>query len=303
MMNQKQAYIYKPVNSAEMPGYGKNGDSKSTSLSKGEAEGEELQKMDANSRLEEMEERNASLENLIVQNTTKLAEVVESNRKFVSIIGHDLRGPLCTIFSVLEMLKDGLGEYNIQDMTRYLAMATNSANKTISLLDNLLTWSATQNIEKNYNPVRINLSELIDEEIENEFISATQKQIVIFNSINPDFRVVADNQMLRSVIRNLISNAIKFSNPGGEVTLSATEQQKFVEIQVEDNGTGISEEDQKALFIPDIRHSTPGTKNEQGTGLGLIICKEFIERHGGSIVVESESGKGSIFKFTLPHYI
>jgi signal transduction histidine kinase len=149
----------------------------------------------------------------------------------------------------------------------------------------------------------MNLTGLIEEEMEAINIKASHKEIIIYNSIAPDLLVLADIQMIKSVVRNLLSNAVKFTNSGGEITISASEKQKFVEIQVEDNGIGISAENIKALFNPGVRHSTSGTHKEKGTGLGLIICKEFIEIHGGSIYVESEPGKGSRFIFTLPHCI
>lgn len=302
-MNSKQFYPFNPADSRQIPLYGKNGGSKLTSTSQEVPTFEKAPDWENNARLEYLEDRNASLESLLQKNSEKLTEVIETNRKFISIIGHDLRGPFCSILGVLEMLKDGLNEYDIQDIEKYLSIASNSANSTLSLLDNLLAWTSAQNIEKNYHPVRINLFGLINEEFEAINLNATQKGIVIYNAVSPDLHVVADAQMITSVVRNLLGNALKFTYTGGEVNVSAIEQRKFVEIQVEDNGIGISAEDIKALFNPDIRHSTPGTQKEQGTGLGLTICKEFIEIHGGSISVESEQGKGSRFKFTLPHYV
>jgi signal transduction histidine kinase len=302
-MNPKQDYPFKPADSRKIPAYGKNGGSKLTSTSHEVEAREKSRNWENNSRIEYLEDRNASLESLLQENSAKLSEVIETNRKFISIIGHDLRGPFCSILGVLEMLKDGLNEYDSEEIARYIDIASKSANRTLNLLDNLLAWTCTQNIEEYYHPVRMNLSGLIDEEIEAMNLNATQKRIVIFNAVSPDLQVVADAQMIRSVVRNLLSNALKFTNTGGEVNISAIEQRKFVEIQVADNGIGISSEDMKALFNPQIRHTTPGTQKEQGTGLGLTICKEFIQIHGGSIHVESEPGKGSRFKFTLPHYI
>jgi signal transduction histidine kinase len=109
--------------------------------------------------------------------------------------------------------------------------------------------------------------------------------------------------MVKTILRNLIGNAIKYTNNGGEITISATEGKRFIEIVVKDNGIGISPEAQRRLYKIHSFHSTTGTNNEKGTGLGLILCREFIEMHGGNIRIESEPGKGSKFKFTLPHYI
>lgn len=302
-MKLQQVYPFKSEDSAKTSVHGINSGSTSSIRLKGDSESLRSQKQFMSFRLREMRERNVSLENLLEQNKVKLEEVIAANRKFISIVGHDLRSPFSSILGALEMLKDGLEDYSLQDIERYVDMASNSANKTLSLLDNLLAWNIMQNIDKIINPVRLNLFELIDEEIENQGIRATQKQIVIYSSIDPKLMIVADIQMIRSIIRNLISNALKFSKVGGEINVSAFKNQQFVELQVEDNGVGISAEDLLKLYNPEIRHSTPGTRREQGTGLGLIICKEFVEMHGGSITVESETGKGSRFKITLPQNV
>jgi signal transduction histidine kinase len=182
-------------------------------------------------------------------------------------------------------------------------MAYNSANNTLILLDNLLVWAVSQNKEKNFNPVKINLYELLGEEIESLNTSAKQKQIALNHSIEPNLNVTADLQMVKTILRNLISNAIKFTNINGEISINALEKQQLVEVAVKDDGIGVSSEAQKNLFRIDVFHSTPGTNDERGTGLGLLLCKEFVELHGGSIWIDSEPGKGSRFAFTLPHYI
>lgn len=302
-MNLKQLYTFSPTDFSQIPLYGENGSSKlSSTLPDSEAHIKAPDR-EHNSRQENLEGRNASLKNLLQKNSAKLEEVIESNRKFISIIGHDLRGPFTSVIGMLEMLKDGLHEYDTQEIEKYLNIASNSANSTLSLLDNLLAWTYAQNVEKNYHPVKINLAKLINEEIEVISFNASKKSIDISSTVSSDLHVAADVLMIVSVIRNLLGNALKFTFPGGKIKISAIERQKFVEIQVEDNGVGIPAEDIKELFNPDIRHTTQGTHKEQGTGLGLNICKEFIEIHGGSIFVESEQGRGSRFKFTLPNYI
>lgn len=254
-------------------------------------------------RLRELEELNDSLENLVEQSTKKLAQIVDTNTKFISIIAHDLRSPFSSIIGALELLKAGMNDFKKNEIEEFIDIAYNSANSTLSLLDNLLVWAISQNKEKSFNPVKINLYELIVEEIENINFTARQKQIVIHNSIEPDLNINADIQMVKTILRNLISNAVKYTNPGGEITLSASEGERFVEITVKDNGIGISSEAQGNLFKIDSFHSSAGTNNEHGTGLGLLLCIEFVEMHGGNIWIESELGKGSEFKFTLPHYI
>jgi signal transduction histidine kinase len=254
-------------------------------------------------RLREMEEINASLELLVEQRTNKLVEIVSTNGKFLSIIAHDLRSPFSSIIGILELLKMSLKEFNKNEIEEYVDIVYKSANNTLVLLDNLLIWAVSQNKEKNFKPVKINLYELLIEEIENLKTLASQKQIALNHLIKPDMNVTADLQMVKTILRNLISNAIKYTNVNGEIVINACELKKFVEVTVKDNGIGISDENMRKLFKIDAFHSTPGTHDEKGTGLGLLLCKEFVELHGGSIRIESESGKGSIFSFTLPHYI
>jgi signal transduction histidine kinase len=254
-------------------------------------------------RLTEMEERNASLEILIEQRTSKLLEIVSTNGKFLSVIAHDLRSPFSSILGTLEILKMSLQEFNKDEIKEYIDIVYNSANNTLSLLDNLLIWAISQNKEKNFNPVKINLCELLREEIESLKTSARQKQIALSHSIEPGLNITADIQMVKTILRNLINNAIKYTNTNGEITINASELKQFVEVTVKDNGVGISAENQRKLFQIDAFHSTPGTQDEKGTGLGLLLCKEFVELHGGNIRIESKAGKGSKFAFTLPHYI
>ena len=254
-------------------------------------------------RLKELEELNAHLEILVDKRTKELISVAATNAKFISIIAHDLRSPFASIIGVLEILKVSLNQQNMNDIENYIDIAYNSANRTLILLDNLLAWTISQNKEKNFNPVKINLYELLREEIENITTSARQKQITLNYSIAHDLNITADLQMAKTIIRNLISNAIKYTNTGGEIAMSAIEGNEFVEISIKDNGIGISPEIQKNLFKIEAFHSTSGTNNEKGSGLGLVLCKEFVELHGGKILLESEPGKGSEFKFTLPHYI
>jgi len=254
-------------------------------------------------RIQELEELNTSLETLLEQRTNKLTEIVSTNGKFLSIIAHDLRSPFSSIIGILEMLKLSLREFNKKEVEEYIDIVYNSANNTLVLLDNLLVWAVSQNKEKNFKPVKINLYELLQEEIANLKTLASQKQIIMNHTVEPGMNVAADLQMVKTILRNLISNAIKYTNINGEIIINACELKKYVEVTVKDNGVGISVENQRKLFQIDSFHSTPGTKDEKGTGLGLLLCKEFVELHGGNIRIESEPGKGSRFAFTLPHYI
>lgn len=254
-------------------------------------------------RLKKLEEINLQLTNVIKQSEQKINEIITKNNKFVSILAHDLRNPFNSILGFLELIKNNLNNYNKNKIEEFVTIAYNSANNTLDLLNNLLVWTISQNSEKSFNPVKIDLDELLLDEIENLIASAKQKQITLNHSLAANLKVRADLQMVRAILRNLISNAIKYTKPGGEITISALENDKHVEIAIEDNGIGISFEAQKELFKIDSFHSTVGTNNEKGTGLGLLLCKEFVEINGGNILIESEPGKGCELKFTLPQYI
>jgi len=254
-------------------------------------------------RVQEMEEINSQLDYRISQDTLKLNEVVATNAKFLSLLAHDLRSPFNEIIGALEILHDSFEDLDQTQIDNLVHVAINSATKTLTLLDNLLAWTISQNKEKNFKPVKINIFTVVSEEIENFSTTAAQKRISIQHSVLPELRSTADLQMVKAIFRNLISNAIKYSNLNGEININATEGDQFVEIEVADNGIGISQKTQQKLFKIGEFRSTVGTNNEQGTGMGLIFCKEFVEMHGCTIRCESEPGKGSKFKFTLPRYI
>ena len=302
-MNTKQLGHTKGLKLSNKRGHSKDESSKSPEKSSAASNSGSLSEKKLLSQLREMEELNASLEILVEQRTSKLIEIVSTNGKFLSIIAHDLRSPFSSIIGILELLKLSLKEFNKDEIAEYVDIVYNSANNTLILLDNLLVWAVSQNKEKNFKPVKINLYDLLREEIESLKTLASQKQITLKHLINPDLNVAADLQMVKTILRNLISNAIKFTNINGEIIVNATELKQFVEVEVKDNGIGISAENQKKLFQIDTFHSTPGTHDEKGTGLGLLLCKEFVELHGGNILIDSETGKGSRFAFTLPHYI
>jgi signal transduction histidine kinase len=302
-MNYKQLHLVKKLNPDQNIDHGKSLDPKSVFLSTSSAGKGKATIADLKLRLQEMEEINTKLEKEAGQQSAKLAEVVATNSKFLSIIAHDLRSPFSSIIGVLELLKDSYDDFDLEHIDKYIRMATNSANGTLNLLDNLLSWTAAQNKATYFDPVRINLNEMVIEELNEISTSASHKLITLNHNVPPNLYVSADFQMVKTILRNLINNAIKYSFIGGEITVTAAEGLQFVEITVEDNGIGITYKAQKELFRENEIHSTRGTNNENGTGLGLILCKGFIEKHGGNISVESEPGKGTKIKFTLPHYI
>jgi len=250
-------------------------------------------------KLQEIEEHNRHLEMLLEQRTTKLTEVVASNSKFLKIIGHDLKGPFSAILFALDLLK--INDLNKNEVRHYVDIASNSATKALSLLESLLAWAISQNQGKSFEPINLNLHNLLQSEIANLAISAKNKQISLNNFIPVYFNVTGDLQMLKTIFRNLISNAIKYTNLGGEITISMLQKAHFVEITVHDNGVGMTLNTQENLFKADSFFSTEGTNKEKGTGLGLLLCKEFVEMHGGHISIESELVIGSKFIVSLPN--
>ncbi len=251
---------------------------------------------------------NKKAKQALIENERKLNESNKTKDKFFSIIAHDLKSPFNSLLGFSEILKDEYDDCSEEEKKKYIKIIYNGLVNTHKLLDDLLTWSRTQKGTITYNPEKINLF-LITREI-NELLkqSIETKSINLINKINLNTYVVADKDMLAIIIRNLISNAIKFTHKHGEITISAKLIQdenntQFVKICVSDTGVGISKEAQSILFDISENSSTKGTENETGTGLGLILCKEFTEKHGGKIWIESEVGKGSSFFFTIPHIL
>ncbi len=236
----------------------------------------------------------------LITSEEKLRRANIAKDKFFNIVAHDLKNPLQAILLSSYVL---FNKYNLMGQKQLGEVVTNLYKTTTlyaDLLENLLQWSRTQSGKIEFNPISTDLSVLLRKNINLLEGTAERKNIYLTSHVNEKTNVFADQNMINSVIRNLISNAIKFTFNRGQVTISAHENGKFVEISVEDTGVGISNRELDKLFRIDITFSTLGTSMEQGTGLGLILCKEFIEKNGGKIWVESEVDKGSIFKFTLP---
>jgi signal transduction histidine kinase len=252
-------------------------------------------------RINDLAEYNKQLERVVAEQSRELSGVIAMNSKVISIIAHDLRSPFVSLIGILEIIRDYFDKKGENDIERYIDIAAESANSSLNLLDNLAAWAVSRNDERKLQPERIDLKHMLTEEIRIIRCSAVQKQVSLVHSIPPDLNIVADVRMMKTVLRNLVNNAVKYSNPGGEVKISASAGQEYVEISVQDSGIGISRDDQRKLFRKDILHSTPGTNKERGTGLGLLLCKEFVERHGGKIRLISEPGKGSKFIITMPN--
>lgn len=220
--------------------------------------------------------------------------------KFFSIIAHDLKNPFITILGFSELLLSDFSDLTDEEKIFYITEMHKSADVSHNLLQNLLQWSRSQTGKIEFNPKKICLFDLALQNIELLHSSARKKEIELINKIVESVCVNADEDMLNTILRNLLTNAIKFTAKHGLVTVSALVKDKMVEVSVRDTGVGMDDLTKQKLFRLDENITRTGTENETGTGLGLLLCKEFVEKHGGKIIVESELGKGSNFIFTLP---
>lgn len=237
----------------------------------------------------------------IKNKNAELQRINSEKDKFFSIIAHDLRGPLGGLLEVTNIMSDK--SINLDEMQRkeLFAALGNTARNTFSLLENLLEWSQIQRGHIQFNPKTINLNDLVIDSVYVFAETARLKEIDVFMDIPVETYVNADRQMLQTVFRNLISNAIKFTRQGGKISISARlNENKGTVVSVKDSGIGMTEELRTNLFRLDVNIKRPGTNGESSTGLGLQLCKEFVEKHGGKLWVESEVEKGSIFYFDIP---
>ncbi|TGK54264.1 PAS domain-containing sensor histidine kinase [Leptospira bouyouniensis] len=221
--------------------------------------------------------------------------------KFFSIISHDLKGPIGGMNTFIGMILEDMETRSPKRMRNDLNILYQSSGEVYALLENLLTWARSQTNEITFLPENVSVKTVVDTVISYFTFMTENKEIRIQNLIDNDIFVFADENMLETILRNLVSNAIKYSHVGGQVKISAEPIDGNVSIQVEDFGTGITDEIRSTFFQIDAKQkSMPGTLGERGTTLGLILCKEFIEKNHGKIFVQSEVGKGSKFFITLP---
>ncbi len=230
----------------------------------------------------------------------RLRELNATKDKFFSIIAHDLKNPFNDLMGFTQLLSMNIDKYDKSKIENFVKIIHQSSKLAYNLLENLLDWSGSQTGNLNFNPEKIRINDLIKENIDLLESTASNKNIKIYPEIGSDLFVYADKNMIRTVIRNLISNAIKYTNQGGFIKISANKKNKFCKINVADNGIGISAKNIDKLFKIDESYTTVGTEREKGTGLGLILCKEFVEKNRGTICVKSVLSKGSTFSFTLP---
>ena len=229
-----------------------------------------------------------------------LHELNASKDKFFSIISHDLKSPFNSILGFSNILAEQVREKDFEGIEEYAEIIQNSSQRAMDLLSNLLEWSHSQTGRMKFNPQNIEIAALINDATELLSDTAHQKSITISRGLLQNVTVFVDKAMIYTILRNLISNSIKFTKPGGTIIISAEQQWHELMVSVSDNGVGMNKDDLGKLFRIGENYSTKGTEDEIGTGLGLILCKEFIEKHGGKIWAVSEEGKGSKFCFTIP---
>jgi signal transduction histidine kinase len=245
-------------------------------------------------------ERIAAEEEIKHQNE-ELHKHIATKDKFFSIIAHDLRSPFNGFLGLTQIMAEELPSLTMAEIQEIAVGLRDSATNLFRLLENLLSWSRMQQGLIPFNPHDVQLLSIVEESsaILNE--SAKRKNIGLTYDISTDLSIFADSNLLQTVIRNLVSNAIKFTTNGGSVLVSArTVENRKVEISIKDSGIGISTTMVSDLFRLDSKAGRKGTAGEPSTGLGLMLCKEFVGMHGGTIWVKSEEGKGSVFSFTIP---
>lgn len=237
----------------------------------------------------------------ILETNVKLKQVIAEKDKFFSIISHDLRSPLASVVSLLEMMTENFSEFPPEELYRFISNSFKTANSLFHLLENLLEWSRLQLGVMLFKPEVINLKSFIGHCDQTTADLAMKKQINLDINVPEKLFVFADSNMLHSILRNLVTNSIKFTKEGGKIEIRAYNSgNDMVKVSVRDNGIGMTNSTLEKLFHIEFNVSRPGTNNEPSSGLGLLLCKEFVEKHGGSISVESKESEGSCFCFTLP---
>lgn len=250
----------------------------------------------------------ADLEQRVLQRTLELENanyelksLNVSKDKFISVISHDIRNPLTSLLASSETLSKDITRLDPAQVQRFAEIINRTSKKILNQLNELVDWAKKQREKTNFNPGKINLSHHVNESLDLLRISAVQKRIKFENHIDEGLHINADSLMFRSILQNLVSNAIKFTPYGGKpVKFSATLQDNIIEICIHDHGIGMPQQTAEALFTDFSQVSTNGTAQEKGSGLGLLLVRDFVTQHGGTIVVESEEGKGTCFRFTMP---
>ena len=242
---------------------------------------------------DEIEKQKAEIE----ENAKELVELNSLKNKLFSVIAHDLKSPMYALRNLFSQMQQQ--DMPLKEIKSMIPDVVNDLNYTTGLMENLLQWAKSQMQSGSINPQPIDTTSIIHDVINTLHLQATSKKIIIKNKVKKTMVAYADPDMVQLVLRNLVSNAIKFTPQNGQITICADEQGSFITIGVEDTGIGITE-DEIAKINDNSYYTTKGTSSEAGTGLGLMLCKEFINKNGGSLHISSVPRKGSKFSFTLP---
>ena len=251
-----------------------------------------------------LQKQNMQLQSInlrLISSENKLRSLNSVKDKFFSIISHDLKGPLHTLTGFLQILIKYTNTFTEEELREFAKSMDDSVRRLLTMLENLLQWSRSQTGSIEHNPKTLHLNQVLEDNVNLFKDTAKSKDIRLLLETENNLWVKADKNMLDFILRNLISNAIKFTRQGGEVRLTTHTNTDFTQVTVKDNGVGISSDDLKKLFQPDVHFSTPGTGKEKGTGFGLLLCKDFVEKNGGQITIESIPGKGTSLQFTVPN--
>jgi|GEM_PF-3563441 len=237
---------------------------------------------------------------LLAESNSKLSKMIISKDKILSVIAHDLIAPFSTLRGFSSLLIQDIKENNTGELLRDSQVIHDTLNQLYNLLQNLLKWARTKVETITWNPIQFELSGLINKVVEMNIHQSNQKEIKVSVNVKKNLFLYADQNMIETVIRNLTNNAIKFTGENGEINISAYQNENDTFISVKDTGVGIAQSQINKLFDAQLATSQLGTNKEEGVGLGLLICKDYVEVHNGKIWVESELGKGSTFGFSIP---
>lgn len=240
------------------------------------------------------------IQEALKQSEKQLRETNLSKDKFISLIAHDLKNPFNILIGFSDLLIENLNDFTQEETETYLKLIQKTANQTYFLLEDILLWSQSTQNKLPYKPAQISIGKSVQEVLDLLHTSLESKEIKIEVTSTNDLTLFADDNMVKTILRNLLSNAIKFTERGGYVNISwQIEGEKGV-ITIADNGVGLTDEQQKRIWSLEHQHRSNGTEDEKGSGFGLLLCKEFIEKHNGTLSVSSELGKGSKFSFSIP---
>ena len=239
---------------------------------------------------------------LLQEKHAQLQAINASKDKFFSIISHDLRSPLSAVLTGLRMLTDSKNDLSGDEQQEIIHDARDTTERLYALLENLLSWARIQRGVMELTPRPLDMRPLLEQNARLFAANAAQKRIAIRQTVTEPILIYADRAMIDAVIRNLLSNALKFTEAQGTITISASQRDAAVEVAIADTGVGMSAETLAKLFRLDVRYDQPGTAGEKGTGLGLNVCKEFVEKNNGTISVESVPGAGSTFYLKFPKH-